>query len=107
MNGEGMNWFQARLFIDAGWAVRRDIWNNTTGSLSEPDILHWILFHNNLFYVCESDGAGGSSFRVVTSEDFGTDEFNAKDWTVHPVDCYIQSADVNSAFEEFTSALWM
>ncbi len=101
MNGEGMNWFQARLFVDAGWAVRRDIWSNTT--LAEPDVLRWVLFHNNLYYICESDGAGGSSFRVVTKEDFGANEFNAKDWTVHPVGCYIQSADVDSAFEEFAA----
>ena len=71
MNGEGMNWFQARLFVDAGWAVRRDVWSNTTGTLSEPDILRWVLFHNNLYYMVESDGFGNAVFRVVTKEDFG------------------------------------
>lgn len=90
MNGLGLHWSEANAYALAGWGVRRAEWETGDG---DTDVsLRWVILHNHLYYLLYLDGTT-TTYRVIENADFTTGEFLATDWTVHPPDCYIQTAN--------------
>ena len=75
-------WRTARAAGTTGNRVRRAAWTT-----------QWLTFYNGLWWIVP-DVPGGFLKRVVTSDDFGLDEFTSQDWTNLSVGCVSASPAV-------------
>lgn len=73
------DWPTARLAGFDGHPVRRRAWTD-----------RWVYFYNGLWWLMPESGEA----RVVTTQDFGVNDFKATDWTNLSPACVSSSPDV-------------